>query len=180
LLVEVRVPGQVTPVTVVTTHLNSRPASGVNDARSLQAYSRQVATLSAFIASNRSPASPLIVAGDFNASSPARRALLANARLVSGLSETVPSAQSALDIVRSSTYLTGQLGEEAAYIARRGRDWQFFGDGTSWSLRPAAIEIPFGIEKDGSSLSDHLGFVIDFQAAARAAGSVTPDSITKV
>jgi endonuclease/exonuclease/phosphatase family metal-dependent hydrolase len=163
LLVEVRVPGQVTPVTIVATHLNSRHASGVSEARSLKAYDRQVAALGAFIEANHNPDSPIILSGDFNASSPARRAILAKAKL--GLAPDGPTnpSRSSLDVIRASTALLGKLGDEAAYIAQRGRDWQFFGRGSHWSLQPEAIEIPFGKEKDGTFLSDHLGFIIDYR-----------------
>ena len=166
LLVEVRVPGQATPVTIVTTHLNSRHASGVSGERSIKAFRRQVETLDAFITSNHNPENPLIVSGDFNASSPARRRILANAKwALTATGNQIPS-RSGLDDIRASTNLTGKLGDEAAYIAQRGRDWQFFGGGSKWSLLPVALQIPFGTEKDGSSLSDHLGFVIDYKIVA--------------
>lgn len=160
LLVEVRVPGQAMPVTIVTTHLNSRRASGVGEARSLKAYQRQVGALASFVKANHNPESPLIVAGDFNASSPARRSVLASAKLVPVEGGADNSARSGLDVIRASSVLKGKLADEAAYIAGRGRDWQFFGGG---SLLPTSLQIPFGREQDGSSLSDHLGFVIDYK-----------------
>jgi endonuclease/exonuclease/phosphatase family metal-dependent hydrolase len=166
LLVEVRVPGQATPVTIVTTHLNSRRAAGVGDARSQEAYGRQLAALEAFIEANHNPENPLIVSGDFNASSPARRAMLAKTKLVQPTIGSKRIAQSGLDVVRASMSLKGKLASEAAYISRRGRDWQFFSGGAGSSLRPVALDIPFGREKDGSSLSDHLGFVINYKIVA--------------
>ncbi len=42
LMVTIKVPGNATPVTVVTTHMNSKKSSGVSQARSLSAYRRQV------------------------------------------------------------------------------------------------------------------------------------------
>lgn len=163
LLVELRVPGREVPVTVVATHLNSRHASGVADGRSLEAYRRQLGALADFLASNRDPRSPLILAGDFNASSAARRALLVTAKLVPASTTRPSMVQSALEAVVSASVLPRQIASEAAYITGRGRDWQFFGDGSQWSLKPAGMSIPFGREKNGSSLSDHFGFVIDYK-----------------
>lgn len=163
LLVELRVPGQPIPVTIVTTHLNSRHASGVSETRSLSAYKRQVSALGDFVRSNRKADSPLIVGGDFNASSPARRAVLSQANMVLAADGTAQPSSSGLDAIRASSTLRGNLAIDAAYIARRGRDWQFFGSGPSWSIEPTALKIPFGREKDGSSLSDHFGFVIDYK-----------------
>ncbi|WP_447413004.1 hypothetical protein, partial [Clostridium perfringens] len=59
---------------VLTTHLNSRGASGVPAERADAAWKRQFAYLTAFIARTHDERRPLIVAGDLNVGSvPARR-----------------------------------------------------------------------------------------------------------
>src|SRR3546814_7693620 len=76
LMVTIKVPGSATPVTVVTTHMNSKKSSGVAQTRSLYAYRRQVEAIDAFLARYRNPDQPVILAGDFNASSAERRSFL--------------------------------------------------------------------------------------------------------
>ena len=69
--------GRTTPIAVATTHLNSGRASGVDKARAMEAYRRQLTVLDRFFAAHREPGVPLIFAGDFNAGRrPARRELL--------------------------------------------------------------------------------------------------------
>lgn len=167
LLVELRVPGQAVPVTVVTTHLNSKKGSGVSEGRSLEAYRRQVAALSSFMRTFRNPESPYILAGDFNASSPARRQLLTDARLAVEASPSPLQSRSGLDAIRFQGAVAGTLAAEASFISKRGRDWQFFGDGQTASVRPSNLQIPFGKEADGSMLSDHLGFSIAYRLARK-------------
>lgn len=163
LMVELRVPGQDVPVTVVTTHLNSKKGSGVSQGRSLEAYRRQVAAISSFMRTYRNPDSPFILAGDLNASSPARRQVLTDARLAAEASSRPLQSRSGLDAILFEGAFASQLAPEANYISKRGRDWQFFGDGQNASVRPSNLQIPFGKEADGSMLSDHLGFSISYR-----------------
>lgn len=163
LMVELRVPGQDVPVTVVTTHLNSKKGAGVSQGRSLEAYRRQVAALSSYMRTYRNPDSPFILAGDLNASSPARRQVLTDARLAAEASPGPLQSRSGLDAIQFQGKLANQLAAEANYISKRGRDWQFFGDGRNASVRPSDLQIPFGNEADGSMLSDHLGFSISYR-----------------
>lgn len=162
LLVELKIPDRAVPVTLVATHLNSRRGAGVDEQRSLQAYKRQIAILSQFVSASRQPASPLIVAGDFNASSVARRHALAAMPLLSSGASDPNAVRSGLDMLRPSLAPNGKTATEAAYIARRGRDWQFFLNGARMSVKPVSLRIPFGRENDGSMLSDHLGFSIAY------------------
>ncbi|CAN5310278.1 hypothetical protein BH11PSE5_BH11PSE5_22830 [soil metagenome] len=164
LLVAVTVPGVRVPVEILTTHLNSRHASGVSDDRSLYAYQRQVEFLSRFVATNHDTASPLIMAGDFNMGPhPSRRSLLLGS--VRGLSNDRGRA-----IVRDglSSCLSNPAGgiaqsADARWILKRGRDWQFMSDGENVGLKATHAAIPFGRAGGADMLSDHMGFSVDYR-----------------
>jgi endonuclease/exonuclease/phosphatase family metal-dependent hydrolase len=159
LLVTLAIPGAKTPVDVITTHLNSRKASHVADARSIYAYRSQVAALTSFIRRVHDPRFPLIVAGDFNVGSvPARRtALLQTAR-----GNWTPGSEVS-DALGAFGEHGGGLTPDAAFTMRRARDWQFFADGSDGRLRVTGISVPFGHEPDGSMLSDHVGYVARYR-----------------
>lgn len=162
-LVQVRVPGQAAPLTIVSTHMNSKRASGVSVARSLEAYRRQAEEFSAFVKEARDPRSPMILAGDFNASSPDRKSLLASTGLGNLGFGVNWKANSGMAAILSQVPLAKSIGAQARFITKRGRDWQFFGSGKDVAIRPVGLRIPFGREADGTTLSDHLGFLIDYQ-----------------
>ncbi len=161
LLVTLAVPGSTTPITVATTHMNSRRASGVGIERSLYAYQRQVAAIDAFIAANRDPNLPIIFAGDFNASSTDRRSYLVSqgAHIWSHL----PVYSALHDCVSSAE----QRGEQASHFAssmiKRGRDWQFYSRGAQATLDAVKLFVPFGTESDGTMLSDHIGYAVFYR-----------------
>lgn len=153
-MVTVDVPGR-GPVSVATTHLNSRGASGAPYERTHVAYRRQTDFLARFIRSHRAPAQPLILAGDFNRGSRPQRiaaltAAMGGAR--EGLGEAIPRMAA-----------TGLPARDAQTIRRRGRDMQFLFDGARAKLEVSGIEVPFGTEAGGEALSDHMGFTIRYR-----------------
>lgn len=150
LLVVLAVPGSATPVTVVTTHLNSRKSSGVPDARSLHAYRVQVAALARFLDVHADPRLPMVLAGDFNVG----KAIPRQAALFGSASFTRP----ANDALRTCA----NLGIDAREAMRRARDWQFFRRGSEGAIAARAIETPFGRERDGTMLSDHIGYTAHY------------------
>ncbi len=158
LLVTLLVPGSATPITVATTHMNSRHASGVGQQRSLYAYQRQVAAIDSFIAANRDPNLPIIFAGDFNASSLDRRHYLINqgAHIWSPL----PVYSALQDCVMGAVQRGEQINSLASTMIKRGRDWQFYGRGAHATLDAVRLFVPFGTERDGTMLSDHIGYGI--------------------
>jgi endonuclease/exonuclease/phosphatase family metal-dependent hydrolase len=177
LLVTLAVPGGA-PIDVLTTHLNSRTASRVPEARSYYAYDRQVEMLDAFVRAVHDPARPLIAAGDFNVgtSLPRRAALLAVARNWS-------SDATVRDAMHEYRQEGGAMSADAAYSFRRARDWQFFTDGTDRRISLAGIEVPFGFEASGGMLSDHVGYVARFRLSdggAAASASVTAQVATRI
>jgi endonuclease/exonuclease/phosphatase family metal-dependent hydrolase len=163
LLVTLDVPGQ-GRVQVAATHLNSRAASGVPDERSLFAYRQQVEILDHFIRSQADPALPLIVAGDFNVGDAdgRRPALLARAATWGALDGTLGNEALRACVAEQKV----DRPDEAAYIIRRSRDFQFFYSGQAARLEPQQAVIPFGREANGTSLSDHYGFIVRYRLAA--------------
>lgn len=163
LMVSIRLPGRADRVDIVTTHLNSRHASGVADDRSLQAYRLQVRYLSDFIRKAHDPARPLIVAGDFNVGSvaPRRAALLSHVRTDWSRNGDIDDAFG--EAIRHHIYLSN----DARYAYRRARDWQFYTPGRSTDIELERLDVPFGHAVDGSMLSDHVGYTATFDLSPR-------------
>ena len=164
LLVAVAVPGVRVPVEILTTHLNSRHASGVADDRSLYAYQRQVAFLRRFVAIYHDPASPLIMAGDFNMGPrAARRSVLLGSVL--GLSNDGGRAVVRDGLSNCISNPAGGIAQsaDAKWILKRGRDWQFMSDGEHILLTAVHAAIPFGRAGGADMLSDHMGFSVDYR-----------------
>lgn len=162
LLVTVRIPGAPAPIDIVTVHLNSRHNSHAGDARSLQAYARETAILSAFINRWHDPANPLIAAGDFNAGvSPPRWAALRRAvaswRGRGGFREALT-----LVVQRGAARGMARSADIAA-ILRRAADWQFFTPGAAADVDAVAVQVPFGREPQGGMLSDHIGYAVRYR-----------------
>lgn len=159
LLVAVAVPGR-GEVAIATTHLNSRKASGAPYERTHEAYRRQTAFLSRFLAAHRPPSRPLIVAGDFNRGQrPVRIAALDGA-----LIQLDPAGpREGLRAVMARDPDGFGLSKDAAWIRRKARDMQFLFDGGHMRIEAQAADIPFGTEADGSTLSDHLGFTVRYR-----------------
>lgn len=163
LMVSIRLPGQADRVDIVTTHLNSRHASGVADDRSLQAYRLQVRYLSDFLRKAHDPARGLIVAGDFNVGSVASRraALLSHVQADWRQNGEIEDALG--EAVRHHMPLSG----DARYARWRARDWQFYTPGRSTDIELERLDVPFGHAADGSMLSDHVGYTATFDLAPR-------------
>jgi hypothetical protein len=157
-------PDSSTAVTLVTTHLNSKRASGVSQDRSLYAYQRQVAALDAFLIANRDPDQPLIVAGDFNASNTARRTFLVQKGAKTWSARPDFPVQSALQNCIADAARRGRKPDDLArYVVDRGRDWQFYAAGLGNAIQATGMWIPFGRERDGTMLSDHIGYNIVYR-----------------
>jgi endonuclease/exonuclease/phosphatase family metal-dependent hydrolase len=158
LLVTIAVPGSATPVLVATTHMNSKRASGVSLERSYYAYQRQADTINHFLAANRNPNAPMVFAGDFNASSDQRKSyLLASAA-------SAAKVQSALQSCLSVSHPCGlSVPQIASFIQKRSRDWQFYANGFHTSIQAVKMQVPFGHERSGEMLSDHIGYGIVYR-----------------
>ncbi|WP_375195650.1 endonuclease/exonuclease/phosphatase family protein [Sphingobium sp.] len=154
LLARITLPGRADPVDIITTHLNSRRASGVPNDRSNHAYGVQLACLGDFIRRNHDPRDALIVAGDFNMGhDPARRSGL----LGGAFRQWLPGATVA-DAYDEAARKAIPLSGDAQYSRYRARDWEFFAAGRTMAFSLRGIDVPFGHAADGSMLSDHVGY----------------------
>jgi endonuclease/exonuclease/phosphatase family metal-dependent hydrolase len=161
LLVTISIPGSNIPVAIATTHMNSKRASGVSQERSLYAYQLQVAAIDGFLAANRDPSLPIIFAGDFNASSDARRNYLLNEGASSWSSLPVSSALQ--NCIADALSRGEKPNDLASYVVERGRDWQFYAAGGGSRITAIKFDIQFGRETNGTMLSDHVGYGIVYQ-----------------
>jgi endonuclease/exonuclease/phosphatase family metal-dependent hydrolase len=161
LLATVEIPGA-TPVQIVTTHLNSRHASAADNNRSFYAYRLQVGALTAFIRRFHDVSLPLIVAGDFNVSAPARRAFLLDAARRGWVANGIVH-----DALGQISPTVRAMYPDLASSYERARDWQFFGDGTKGRLVLTGMAVPFGRNRFGQMLSDHVGYTATFQLTSK-------------
>lgn len=161
LLATVEIPGAPAPVDIVTTHLNSRHHARVTDARSLYAYSRQVGLLAQFIAANRNPAHPLIVAGDFNVGRAPARGDALSASLPAWTGDGMVS-EALATLAADGDARRQHLEPDAEAVVRRNTDFEYFVPGSLAALTPRAIDVLFGEEPAGGMLSDHIGYTITF------------------
>lgn len=153
-------------VEILTTHFNSRAASHAAPEDAQAAYERQAKFLGSFVRRHHDPRLPLVLAGDFNMGQrPQRQAALlpqikslgnASGKVREAMAERLTSGGSPL---KTST--------DAKIIHRRARDMQFMIDGTAQGIEAVALDIPFGTERDGSMLSDHMGFTAHYRLRGR-------------
>lgn len=152
-LARLAVPGA--QVDILTTHLNSRGASGVENTRSDAAYKNQVSVLKQFVERAHNPQHPLIVAGDFNiGKSPDRRAAVLGDE---GM------AWRSTDALHNALQQGLALPTDAITSLHRSKDWQFFASGTHAAITVTGIAVPFGRASDGTMLSDHVGYVASYR-----------------
>lgn len=158
LFASIRLPGERDPVDVVTTHLNSRVASGVSDVRSTPAYQMQVGALSRFIQASHDPTHPLIVAGDFNVGNADAR----KASLLQHVRTTWVRGGAIRDAYGEAVERRFPLSPDARFSMSRARDWQFFASGSGERIELRGIDTPFGHDRNGNMPSDHVGYTARF------------------
>jgi endonuclease/exonuclease/phosphatase family metal-dependent hydrolase len=165
---DVELPGAKGAVTIVNLHLNARKASGVAIDRANAAYRRQASALQRFLAAT-DRARPLVVAGDFNIG----RSALRRAAITQALAPRRPRA---IDDALSRCLVApracrGAMSEDAVATHLRGKDRQFLFPGVDAGLTVREISVPFGHDRDGSMLSDHVGYVAHLDLAPRTSGT---------
>lgn len=165
---EVELPGNMGPVTIVNLHLNARKASGVAIDRANAAYRRQAAALRRFLSAT-DPARPLLVAGDFNIGRSALRRAAIGEALAPRSQHGVADALSRCIALPNGC--PGASTEDAAATHVRGKDRQFLLPGADAGLTVRAISVPFGHDRDGSMLSDHVGYVAHLAMVPRTSGT---------
>jgi len=129
-------------VQIAATHLNSHKASGTDGSRANRVYFAQVDALSRFIAANRDPALPLLVVGDFN---------------------TYPAIRGDYLMRESRLWGADDSLRRLGVSIWKDKDRQFFASGESARLKPVKITVPFGREADGSMLSNHVGYAVQYR-----------------
>ena len=155
-------------VTVLDTHLNSGRASGVGKPRRRYAYGRQIAQVAAFAAAIAVTGEPLLLAGDFNVGhDPVRRrtfgAWLGSASGAPGVAAAACRADSGC-MLSAAPSLTESL--------KKAKDWLLYRASTTMAIRPIAISAPFGRDRDGAMLSDHIGIAASYLLEPRRAVGV--------
>ena len=168
-LVRVSVPGVAQPLTVIDTHMNSRGSSGVRLSRADAAYGRQAEQLRAFVGSNVPRTDPAIVAGDFNIGKTAYRHAM-----ITGGGGVLPGSTDALrTALGDGLKLPDQTAAQA--IVTHNKDWMFARGGRCTTLTLQSVAVPFARESDGTSLSDHFGYVAHYavESTAGACGEST-------
>jgi endonuclease/exonuclease/phosphatase family metal-dependent hydrolase len=164
LLVTIAIPGSTTPILIATTHMNSKHASGVSVERSYYAYQRQADMINHFLAANRDPNAPVVFAGDFNASSDQRKSYLLASGASSLSAASTVKVQSALQSCLSASHPCGfAVPQIARFIQKRSRDWQLYANGFRTSIQAVKMQVPFGHERSGEMLSDHIGYGIVYR-----------------
>lgn len=148
-------------VTVATTHMNARGASGIPANEADAAYAREAAALREVL-SERAGNTVMIIAGDFNRGQwPSRTASLR--RAVAAINGGAAPSEGLRTVMAADPAGLG-ANSDAQWIRSHARDLQFVIQGAR-QIRPVAAAIPFGTEADGSTLSDHHGFTIAYRFA---------------
>jgi len=166
MLARILLPGVPGPVDVYNTHMNSRGASGVTEARNREAHARQAARASGFIAATENAAHPLIFGGDFNMRhSEARWEEFSAYHPLTLVHEVCIDPAARCDVRMSWD------GDEPWMDTQ---DLQFFAGGTALSLRPIRVETLFDGRPDSPRLSDHDGFLVTYELRWPATMAAAP------
>lgn len=146
-------------VTVATTHMNARGASGIPAREADAAYAREAEALRAVL-SRRAGEVPMVIAGDFNRGQwPTRTTVLD--RAVASINGGNAPVEGLRAVMAREPAGFGASGD-ARWIRWRARDLQFVIEGGR-KVVPVAAAVPFGTEPDGSTLSDHHGFTVAYR-----------------
>ncbi|WP_260929333.1 endonuclease/exonuclease/phosphatase family protein [Novosphingobium sp. 9] len=149
----VQVPGSRQPIAIADTHLNSRHASGVAEARANLAYALQIGEAQRFLAKAVSPHTNLILAGDFNIGHDDTRIQTAR--------QAFDNASDMQDATASAERQSPASADIMA-VLEHAKDKQFYRAGVGRNLRFIDMHVPFGKANGGETLSDHLGFVTSY------------------
>ena len=154
MLVHIAAPGLPQGIDVVNTHLNSRRAAKVPIARSLAAYDLQTEEMNDFIRGQRTPATPLLVGGDFNVMhAPERYSFNAARRGYQVVSELCHAAASRCEEKTPYAGPTPWLQTE---------DLQAFAEDGGVRIQPLSEALVFA-RQDGRGLSDHDGYLVRYR-----------------
>jgi len=155
MLARIAIPGVPAPIDIYNTHMNSRGASGVSEARDGEAHLRQAIAASDFIARTQDIAVPLIFGGDFNMRhSEDRWAEFSEYHPLTLVHEVCVDPASGCEVKMS-------WDGDAPWMDTQ--DLQFFADGEQLTVRPVRVEAMFDGGASGPRLSDHDGFLVTYE-----------------
>jgi endonuclease/exonuclease/phosphatase family metal-dependent hydrolase len=155
----IKVPSFSKPVAIIDAHLNSREASGVSDTRNNAAWAMQAKIVMRFIRDKIPAGAPVIFAGDLNTGQVPERI-----KVINDGGGFLPGASNALRLAIAADKVRDrrQRGEVRAII-NHAKDRQWFRSGNTQRLSLIDVSVPFGLEPDGSSLSDHFGYIANYK-----------------
>jgi hypothetical protein len=153
--VRIQVPGMPQPLDLFNTHLNSRGASGVSDARSLKAHQLQSDETSRFMESRRNRRYPMIFGGDFNMRNSLER--------FEHFSRGTPYALVHQYCVERTDACQVDLSWDGDTPWMDTQDLQGFEDGEAVTVRPVRVAAMFDAPWNGRPLADHDGLVAKYR-----------------
>jgi hypothetical protein len=156
LLTWIKVPGQQDPIAIADTHMNSRHATGVSNARADAAFAEQLREARRFLAAKIPPRASAVFGGDFNIGHVSQR--------IAEVGATPPLLGAAAEATAQirSTIPAAVVDRNFRDVVKRAKDKQFYRAGAGRILGLKAVEVPFGISGGGYYLSDHLGYVASY------------------
>ncbi|NIJ39338.1 endonuclease/exonuclease/phosphatase family metal-dependent hydrolase [Sphingopyxis panaciterrae] len=155
MLARIALPGVPVPVDIYNSHMNSRHASRVSEARNREAHARQAVQASRFIAATENMAHPLIFGGDFNMRhSEARWEEFSEYHPLMLVHEMCIDRTSGCEVKMS-------WDGDAPWMDTQ--DLQFFANGERMEVRPIRVEAMFDGGASGPRLSDHDGFLVTYE-----------------
>lgn len=155
MLARIAIPGVPVPLDIYNTHMNSRGASGVKEARNLEAHARQALAASAFIADTEAHANPLIFGGDFNMKHSEGR--------WEGFSEYHPLMLVHEVCTNPEAECDVQMSWDGDEPWMDTQNLQFFSNGREVLIRPIRVEAVFDGGPSGPRLSDHDGLLVTYE-----------------
>lgn len=162
----IAVPGVEQPVEIVTTHLNSAKSSRAPVELRDRIHAGQLAAIDAFVDADHRPRAARIYAGDFNVGNSEVRlaALLGRIRHWRAESATAmgrPRWSPLCD--KDDAICRGPLKIAANVPLVNANDWQFYESSRDAELTPEMRKAVFGRDRNGKTLSDHIGFSVVYQ-----------------
>ena len=101
-----------------------------------------ISQLSRFVRAKRDPKLPLLVVGDFN---------------------TYPAVRADFLMRESRGWQAGDALNVLGVGIGKGKDRQFFSPGAYSEVRPVGLLVPSGKDPDGTMLSNHIGYVVQYR-----------------
>ncbi|PLK23147.1 metal-dependent hydrolase [Porphyrobacter sp. TH134] len=166
MLVRIAVPGLADPIEIATTHMNAQGASKAPPEKHLAAHNAQSAELADFLDRVSLPASPLVLAGDFNMRrNPARLDAFETRNGYQLARRYCLEARD--DPAMPPCDIRVSFDGDAPWLDTQ--DLQIYDNGDRIALRPVRIEAWFDGPDTGGRLSDHDAYIVTYAIEPLAA-----------